>query len=221
MAKQTPENPAFLNEFRVDVSTTGLTYCRGLSTNKITSIKNGDTSGVYRDSYKLSEFYVRNLDIVTTLEAESTEETEATENTEDTENTEVTEKNEEVKENKETEEEQSTEKEVDTNTKDTKTDGANASEIETKIQTKVELEVGYDDEIANPDKNTDTSTSSSPSTSSSSQSSTGNTGTSTSTTNKKKYNFDNSGFSEGVRQPSGQSNAGNEDLSGITRVPWN
>ena len=52
---------------------------------------NGDTSGVYRDSYKLSEFYVRNLDIVTTLEAESTEETEATENTEDTENTENTE----------------------------------------------------------------------------------------------------------------------------------
>ena len=40
------ENPAFLNEFSVDVSTTGLTYYRGLNTNKVSSIKNGDTSGV-------------------------------------------------------------------------------------------------------------------------------------------------------------------------------
>ena len=43
---------------------------------------NGDTSGAYRDTYKLSDFYVRNLDYVTTLEAEATEETENTENTE-------------------------------------------------------------------------------------------------------------------------------------------
>jgi len=49
---------------------------------------NGDTSGVYRDSFKLSEFYVRNLDIVTTLEADTTEETETTENTEDIQGTE-------------------------------------------------------------------------------------------------------------------------------------
>lgn len=49
---------------------------------------NGDTSGVYRDSFKLSEFYVRNLDIVTTLEADTTEETETTENLEDIQGTE-------------------------------------------------------------------------------------------------------------------------------------
>lgn len=49
---------------------------------------NGDTSGAYRDTYKLSDFYVRNLDYVTTLEAESTENTETTENLENTEFTE-------------------------------------------------------------------------------------------------------------------------------------
>ena len=43
---------------------------------------NGDTSGAYRDTYKLSDFYVRNLDYVTTLEAEATEETENTDSTE-------------------------------------------------------------------------------------------------------------------------------------------
>ena len=43
---------------------------------------NGDTSGAYRDTYKLSDFYVRNLDYVTTLEAESTENTETVEATE-------------------------------------------------------------------------------------------------------------------------------------------
>jgi len=53
---------------------------------------NGDTSGVYRDSYKLSEFYVRNLDIVTTIEADTTEETETTENTENAEVVEGTER---------------------------------------------------------------------------------------------------------------------------------
>jgi len=49
---------------------------------------NGDTSGAYRDTYKLSDFYVRNLDYVTTLEAEATEETENTENTEAVDTTE-------------------------------------------------------------------------------------------------------------------------------------
>ena len=53
---------------------------------------NGDTSGVYRDFLKLSEFYVRNLDIVTTLEADTTEETESTEDTENTEEIEGTER---------------------------------------------------------------------------------------------------------------------------------
>ena len=52
---------------------------------------NGDTSGAYRDTYKLSDFYVRNLDYVTTLEAEATEETENTENTEATEAIDATE----------------------------------------------------------------------------------------------------------------------------------
>lgn len=49
---------------------------------------NGDTSGAYRDSYKLSDFYVRNLDYVTTLEAESTEDSELIENTESIDTTE-------------------------------------------------------------------------------------------------------------------------------------
>ncbi|MBQ8279203.1 MAG: GerMN domain-containing protein [Roseburia sp.] len=49
---------------------------------------NGDTSGAYRDTYQLSEMYVRNLDYVTTLEAEATEETEVTESTEDISDTE-------------------------------------------------------------------------------------------------------------------------------------
>jgi len=49
---------------------------------------NGDTSGAYRDMYKLSDFYARNLDCVTTLEAEATEETENTETTEEIETTE-------------------------------------------------------------------------------------------------------------------------------------
>jgi len=62
---------------------------------------NGDTSGVYRDSYKLSEFYVRNLDFVTTLEEDTTEETETTENTEGTEAIEGT----EVENTEDTEEE--------------------------------------------------------------------------------------------------------------------
>ena len=48
---------------------------------------NGDNSGTYRDSYKLSEAYTRNLDYVTTLEEES-KETENTESVESTENTE-------------------------------------------------------------------------------------------------------------------------------------
>ena len=57
---------------------------------------NGDTSGVYRDSYRLSEVYIRNLDYVTTLTQENTESTESTEtegveNTEEIEDTEETE----------------------------------------------------------------------------------------------------------------------------------
>lgn len=54
---------------------------------------NGDNSGTYRDSYKLSEAYTRNLDYVTTLEEES-KETETTESVEGTENTEGTENSE-------------------------------------------------------------------------------------------------------------------------------
>lgn len=48
--------------------------------NQVQISVNGDTSGVYRDTYQLSEFYVRNLDYVTTLKADATEETETTEN---------------------------------------------------------------------------------------------------------------------------------------------
>ena len=51
---------------------------------------NGDTSGVYRDSYRLSEIYLRNLDYVTTLTQENTESNEGTE-TESVEDTEETE----------------------------------------------------------------------------------------------------------------------------------
>jgi len=64
---------------------------------------NGDTSGAYRDTYKLSEFYVRNLDFVTTLEAESTEDSEATENTEQIDATEDTEQTEKTTEETESE----------------------------------------------------------------------------------------------------------------------
>lgn len=46
---------------------------------------NGDTSGVYRDTYKLSDAYTRNLDYVTTLESDDTESTEHTESVEHTE----------------------------------------------------------------------------------------------------------------------------------------
>lgn len=52
---------------------------------KVQIAVNGDTSGAYRDTYKLSAFYVRNLDFVTTLEADSTENTEIIENTGNTE----------------------------------------------------------------------------------------------------------------------------------------
>ncbi|MBR5127560.1 MAG: GerMN domain-containing protein [Roseburia sp.] len=52
---------------------------------------NGDNSGVYRDSYKLSDAYVRDLDYVTTLEAEKQESSESTENTETTESIDSTE----------------------------------------------------------------------------------------------------------------------------------
>ncbi len=45
---------------------------------------NGDTSGVYRDAYKLSDFYTRNLDYVTTLEAEEMENAENTESVDST-----------------------------------------------------------------------------------------------------------------------------------------
>ena len=57
---------------------------------------NGDTSGAYRDTYKLSDFYVRNLDCVTTLEEEATEETENTENTEYIDSTEMVDTTEEI-----------------------------------------------------------------------------------------------------------------------------
>ena len=59
--------------------------------NQVQISVNGDTSGAYRDTYKLSNFYVRNLDYVTTLEAESTEETEVTENIDSTESIDATE----------------------------------------------------------------------------------------------------------------------------------
>lgn len=58
---------------------------------------NGDTSGTYRDTYQMSDMYVRNLDYVTTLSEEETEvtETEGTEETEVIENTELEEETEE------------------------------------------------------------------------------------------------------------------------------
>jgi len=59
--------------------------------NQVQISVNGDTSGAYRDTYKLSDFYVRNLDYVTTLEAEATEETEDTEKTDSTEMIDATE----------------------------------------------------------------------------------------------------------------------------------
>lgn len=58
--------------------------------NQVQISVNGDNSGNYRDSYKLSEAYTRNLDYVTTLEDEA-KETETTESIEGTENTESTE----------------------------------------------------------------------------------------------------------------------------------
>lgn len=58
---------------------------------------NGDTSGVYRDSYRLSEVYLRNLDYVTTLTPGHTESTE-TESIEDTEGTESIEEETETEE---------------------------------------------------------------------------------------------------------------------------
>lgn len=61
------------------------------SISKVQISVNGDTSGAYRDSYLLSEMYVRNLDFVTTLEKYSIEETEATEQIETTEDIEDTE----------------------------------------------------------------------------------------------------------------------------------
>lgn len=78
--------------------------------NQVQISVNGDNSGTYRDSYKLSEAYTRNLDYVTTLEEESeeTENTESVESTESTENTERTENSEN------TEEVDSTESVIDT-----------------------------------------------------------------------------------------------------------
>ena len=71
---------------------------------------NGDNSGTYRDSYKLSEAYTRNLDYVTTLEEESKE----TENTEDTQNTESIEQTEGTEYLENTEDIASTEDEIET-----------------------------------------------------------------------------------------------------------
>ena len=73
------------------------------SISKVQISVNGDTSGAYRDSFLLSEMYVRNLDYVTTLEvetSESTEQTEVTEPTGDSEavdGTEIPENTEEMK----------------------------------------------------------------------------------------------------------------------------
>ncbi len=59
--------------------------------NQVQISVNGDNSGVYRDSYKLSDAYARDLDYVTTLEAEKQETSESTENTEATESIDSTE----------------------------------------------------------------------------------------------------------------------------------
>lgn len=59
--------------------------------NQVQISVNGDTSGTYRDTFKLGDFYARNLDCVTTLEAEATEETEKTEQIETTEMIDTTE----------------------------------------------------------------------------------------------------------------------------------
>ena len=70
------------------------------SISKVQISVNGDTSGSYRDSYKLSEMYVRNLDYVTTLEVESSKDTELTVDTEstgDSETVDETENREETK----------------------------------------------------------------------------------------------------------------------------
>ena len=64
---------------------------------------NGDTNGAYRDTFLLSDFYARNLDYVTTLEAEATESTENTEGTEGTERVEPTELVDDTEANSETE----------------------------------------------------------------------------------------------------------------------
>ena len=68
--------------------------------NQVQISVNGDTSGTYRDTFKLGDFYARNLDYVTTLEAEATEETE---NTEVIESTEMIDSTEEVSEAEEAE----------------------------------------------------------------------------------------------------------------------
>lgn len=64
---------------------------------------NGDTRGAYRDTYKLSDFYTRNLDFVTTLEAESEKETQATETVDSTEVTDSTEETDGTEETNNTE----------------------------------------------------------------------------------------------------------------------
>lgn len=65
---------------------------------------NGDTSGVYRDSYRLSEVYLRNLDYVTTLNAENSGSSETTQSTENTQSTESIQGTEEVEQTEATEE---------------------------------------------------------------------------------------------------------------------
>jgi len=75
--------------------------------NQVQISVNGDTSGTYRDSYKLSEAYARNLDYVTTLEADTPQDSESTENTELTEGTEGVDSTEELTDVEDTEQEES------------------------------------------------------------------------------------------------------------------
>lgn len=78
---------------------------------------NGDTKGTYRDTYKLSEFYTRNLDFVTTLEAESEQTSEATETIDSTEEIDETEEiegtEEDIKEEKDTKDEKNDKEKMD------------------------------------------------------------------------------------------------------------
>jgi len=71
--------------------------------NQVQISVNGDNSGVYRNSYKLSDVYVRDLDYVTTLEEEVQDSSEGTENTENVGSTESIDSTEDVTEAEDTE----------------------------------------------------------------------------------------------------------------------